>query len=55
MATATDPVVRRQTKRDAINRAKRIAVPPVYPIPRERVEKSASVVPTVVVETIVAQ
>ena len=50
-----DPVVLFQINKDAIRRLRRRRDPPRYPIPIERVTKSANVVPTVVVVMIVNQ
>jgi len=54
-STATVPRARYQTASEASSRVRRRALPPAYPMPSERVAKSARVVPTVVVATMVAQ
>jgi hypothetical protein len=50
-----DPVFIRHIQRELRRRTSKMLVPPVYPNPKERVKKSARVVPKVVVAIIVIQ
>src|ERR1700690_1032313 len=55
VSTETDPMVRFQMKSDPKRSTKSREDPPAYPIPKDRVQKSANVVPNVVVATMVIQ
>jgi|GEM_PF-6130935 len=51
----TEPILLYQVNRELARSVNKIKEPPVYPIPKERSQKSANVVPTVVVAIIVIQ